>query len=84
MRKAAIPAMEGAVGVIDMASEATAVDAGSGYGDPLAVHMYLLSPPQLLIVQHLCGEDVGSAEALEGTRRFRAQGAGLSGGDAGS
>jgi hypothetical protein len=64
------PAIESAAYVTDSAAGSFVVEAGSELGDPLKVHVYLLSPPQLTIVQHLCGEDVGSPEALQALGGF--------------
>jgi hypothetical protein len=64
------PAIESAAYVTDSAAGSFVVDPGSGFGDPLKVHVYLLSPPRLTIVQHLCGEDVGSPEALQALGGF--------------
>ncbi|CAN5831462.1 hypothetical protein BH20CHL4_BH20CHL4_01990 [soil metagenome] len=64
------PAAESAVIVTDSSTGAFTVDAGSGYGDPLKVHVYFLSPPQLTIVQHLCGEDIGTPGELDALGGF--------------
>jgi hypothetical protein len=64
------PAIESAAYVLDSTAGTFAVEAGSGYGDPLTVHVYLLAPPELTVVQHLCGADITTADQLSALGGF--------------
>jgi hypothetical protein len=63
----------GAVGAGDPSSGYFEVDASAGAADPIVAHVYLLAPPRVTIVQHLCGPDVASAEVLEALGGFVAR-----------